>query len=133
LCTSSDFLIIRKGFPRAGSHFAKGFSNKIQYGLSFPAPRFLPAGAFQLPKDESPRRAAKGMSPNHLPLVPETKNRVPLLAEISHGHPVLSLSDFGNPAIPLLAGPVAFRPSITRSLALSVYNDMIYFNYISTP
>jgi len=28
------------------------------------------------------------------------------------------LSDFGNPAIP--EGPVAFRPAISRSLALSV-------------
>jgi hypothetical protein len=28
--------------------------------------------------------------------------------------------NFGNPAIPIL-GPVAFRPTITRGLALSVY------------
>jgi len=34
-----------------------------------------------------------------------------------HGKPVPVLLSFGNPAIPV--GPVAFRPTITRGLALS--------------
>ena len=47
----------------------------------------------------------------------KTKNRVPPI--LRQGNPVIMVPiDFGNPAIPV--GPVAFRPPIARSLALSV-------------
>ena len=37
-------------------------------------------------------------------------------------------SNFGNPAIPL--GPVAFRPTIARGLALSIMYGLKYCCYI---
>ena len=54
---------------------------------------------------------------NH-PCLRSKKNRIPRRS-LGQGNPVNMVPiDFGNPAIPV--GPVAFRPPIARSLALSV-------------
>ncbi len=64
--------------------------------------------------------------------IPQNKNRITILIEAT----VIRFlwSDLGNPAIPV--GPVAFRPTIARGLALSqsmiqnffYYPDMSKFN-----